>query len=198
MRIELTRRAFVASGLAALAAPLQAEVRAYELVAERSDVTFIFTAGGTRQTGTLPVSTAEIFVNTGDLVRSSAEVTADIRNIRAGVPFVADAIKSPDLLDAANHPIVRFTSNRIRLGAQGRISDGATIEGDLTLRGVMRPIALNAVLTRPADSAADDLSLLTIRLNGTLSRRDFGATGYAALADDRVDLDIRAEIKAMI
>jgi polyisoprenoid-binding protein YceI len=82
------------------------------------------------------------------------------------------------------------------LGAQGRISEGASIEGQLTLRGVTRPLDLDAVLSRPAGSAPDDLSVLTIRLTGRLSRSAFGATGYPQMVADEVELDIRAEIRA--
>ena len=47
-----------------------------------------------------------------------------------------------------------------------------------------------------AGTAPDDLSRLFVRLNGSLSRNAFGATGFADLAEDRVDLNIRAEIVA--
>ncbi|MGA9433304.1 MAG: YceI family protein, partial [Roseobacter sp.] len=102
----------------------------------------------------------------------------------------------PELLDAENHPLVRFSSTAVRLGARGRISEGAIISGDLTLRGVTQPIALQATLSRPAGTPPDDLSVLYIKLNGALSRAAYGATGYASLAEDRVELDIRAEIRA--
>lgn len=196
MQNPLTRRHFIAASLAFAASPAQAARRAYELVAAGSRIAFIFTSSGAAQTGTVPVSTADIVVDTSNLTRSSAAVTADIRKVSSGLVFITQAIKSADLLDAANHPVVRFTSTAIRLGAQGRISAGAEIDGNLTLRGVTRPITLQATLTRPAGTAPDDLSLLYIQLKGALSRSDYGATGYAGLADDQVDLDIRAELRA--
>lgn len=196
MRIVLTRRMMMAAGLASCASAALATQQAYELVAEGSQVSFIFTAGGATQTGTIPVETADITVDTRDLTRSDAEVTADIRNITSSIIFITQAIKSPELLDAGNYPLVRFSSTAIRLGAQGRISDGAVILGDLTLRGVTQPIELQATLSRPAGTPPDDLSVLYIRLNGALSRAAYGATGYASLAEDRVELDIAAEIRA--
>lgn len=196
MGVRLTRRVLLAGGLASLATAAPAQVQGYELVAQGSKVSFIFTASGTRQTGNVPVQTADIIINTANLVQSKATVTADIRNVSSGLIFITQAIKSPDLLDAERHPIVRFQSKRIRLGARGRISEGAEIDGDLTLRGVTRPITLRATLSRPAGTPSDDLSVLFIQLNGHLSRSAFGASGYSGLAEDRVDLDIRAEIRA--
>lgn len=196
MHIHLTRRHFIAGGLAFAASPARAARRTYELVPTGSRIAFVFTASGTAQTGTVPVSTADITVDTRNLTRSSADVTADIRNVSSGLVFITQAIKSADLLDAANHPTVRFTSTKIRLGAKGRISAGAEIDGNLTLRGITKPITLQAALSRPAGTKPDDLSILYIKLNGTLRRSDFGASGYPGLAEDQVALDIQAELRA--
>ena len=198
MGSELTRRAMIAGAICALARPVTAQSRAYQLVASGSSITFFFTTGGTRQSGRVSIDTAEISVDTSNLSRSRATVTADIRSISTGLVFFTEAIKSPELLDAAAHPIVRFRSRAVRLGARGRISEGAQIDGDLTLRGVERPITLDATLSRPARTPPDDLSVLFVHLSGSLNRRDYGATGYAGLADDRVDLDIRAEIRLRV
>lgn len=196
MPVILCRRTLIASGLAAWATSSLAASRSYELVAEGSRVSFTFTANGIENSGTIPIETADISVDTGNLDRSRAAVTADVRKIRTGLIFVTEAIKSTELLNAEAHPTVSFTSNRVQLGAQGRISEGARIDGSLTLRGVTRPITLDATLSRPPGTRPDDLSVLYIRLTGTLSRSAYGASGYAGLADDAVALDIRAEIRA--
>lgn len=193
---SLTRRRMIASGLAAVVATKAAPAsRQYSLYKDGSTITFLFTTSGNTQTGTVPIDTADIWVNTADLARSSADVTADIRQVRTGLIFITQAIKSPELLDAANHPLVRFTSTEIRLGSGGRISNGAQIDGMLRLRGVTLPITLDATLSRPAGTATDALDKLYVQLTGGLSRADYGATGFVGLAEDRVDLDIRAEIR---
>jgi polyisoprenoid-binding protein YceI len=195
MPIRLSRRTLIASGLAAWATSAFSAGKSYELVAEGSRVSFIFTLSGAPNSGTIPIKTADIRVDPENLARSTATVTADVRNIRSGLFFITEAIKSAELLDAERHPTVRFTSNRMQLGAKGRISEGARIDGELTLRGVTRPITLDATLSRPPGTKPDDLSVLYIRLTGTLSRSEYGATGYAGLADDTVSLDILAEIR---
>lgn len=195
MSLQLSRRLLITAGLASWATAGLAASQRYDLVQERSRVAFIFTVSGASQTGTVPIRSADIRVDTRNLARSSADVTADIRNARAGMLFVTQALLSPSVLDAENHPIVRYKSTRITLGRAGRISDGARIDGELTLRGVTRPLQLAASLTRPAGTAPDDLSVLNIRLTGMLSRAAFGATGYPKLVDDPVNLDISAEIQ---
>ncbi len=194
--MTLSRRMLIAGGLIACAMPAQAAPRRYDLWSQTSSVSFIFSANGTTQTGTVPVTSADIRVDTGNLANSTADVSADIRAAKTGLLFVTQALLGPSVLDAKNHPIVRFRSTRIVLGTQGRISEGAGIEGQLTLRGVTRPLKLDAVLSRPSGSAPDDLSVLMIRLTGRLSRAAFGATGYPQMVADPVDLDIRAELRA--
>lgn len=196
MSLLISRRMLLAAGLASWATKGLAAARPYDLVAERSRVSFIFSFNGAAQTGTVPVRTADIRVDPNNLAASSADVTTDIRQAKAGLLFVKQALLSPSVLDAENHPIVRYTTTRIILGARGRISEGAQVDGALTLRGVTRALRLNAELTRPAGTAANDLSVLNIRLTGALSRSEFGAAGFPKLAADRVDLDILAEIRA--
>ncbi|WP_338469248.1 YceI family protein [Roseobacter fucihabitans] len=191
----MTRRLFVIAGLTSLTGQAQAGATPYDLVAEKSRIAFNFKVSGSPQTGTVPVRTADIRVDIANLSASSADVTTDIRRAKAGVLFVTQALLSPSVLDAQNHPIVRFQSTKILLGSAGRISEGARIEGKLTLRGTTLPLVLNAQLTRPAGTAADDLSVLNINLTGALSRIRFGATGYPNLVEDQVDLDIFAEIR---
>jgi len=199
MARPLTRRMIIAGILAAATTSHAASgLRPYTLHPGGSQITFLFDTNGTTQTGTVPVRMADIRIDTTNLARSTAEVTADIRKLRTGLLFITQAIKSPELLDAKAHPLVRFQSTEIRLGARGRISEGAEIDGLLTLRGVTRPLTLSATLSRPAGTKADDLDTLYVRLKGSISRSDYGATGYPGLAEDRVNLDIRAEIRANV
>ena len=195
MRIILTRRKAIAGALAVLALPAYAAPQPYVLVKDRSTISFGFDASGAPQTGTVPVETANISVDPRNLAASSARVTADVRQASTGLIFATQAMKSKAVLDADNHPIVSFTSQSIQLGARGRISEGAKITGRLTLRGVTKTLELDAVLSRPAGSSPDDLSVLFVKLSGALSRSAFGATGFADLVADTVTLDIRAEIR---
>lgn len=196
MSLQISRRLLIISGLASCATAGLAATQQYDLVQEKSRVSFSFSVSGNTQTGTVPVRDADIRVDTANLARSSADVTADIRGAKTGLVFVTQALLSPSVLDADTHPLVRYASSKIVLGRAGRISEGAQVEGRLTLRGVTRPLTLSASLTRPAGSPANDLSVLNIRLTGTLSRTAFGAVGYPKLVADPVDLDITAEIRS--
>ncbi|WP_299204811.1 YceI family protein [uncultured Tateyamaria sp.] len=168
----------------------------YRLGTGGATITYTFMLNGAPVKGTVPVNQADLTVDPNNLDKSTALVSADVRRARTGLIFATEALKSPSVLDAQNHPTARFRSTRVKLGAGGRLSDGATLEGDLTLRGVTRRIRFDAGLFRARGSAAEDFSTLTVMLKGRIDRREFGAIGYANLVDDTVGIDIVAEITA--
>ena len=190
------RRHFIALGLASLATPAFAAPRAYRLSGAGATITYTFHLNGAAIKGTVPIDTANLRIDTSNLAASTADVTADVRRARTGLILATEALKSSSVLNAAAFPLARFTSTRIRLGSRSRLSDGAVIDGLLTLRGETRPVRFDANLFRPRGSAPGDFSALTVDLSGTINRRDFGATGYGDLVDDTVAIAISAEISA--
>ena len=193
---RLTRRTLLA-GLATL--PLTRAARAgrrpYRLVPSGTSVDFTFDLSGIAQSGTMPIQSADIQIDLADLANSRVNVILNVARARTRLPFARKPMLSAEVLDAARFPTIHFVSTQIQLGEGGRISRGAKVTGDLTLRGVTRPITLQAELYRRPGSAADSLDDLSIRLTGALNRHDFGASGFADLVQDTVGLDIRAEIK---
>lgn len=168
----------------------------YRLGSGGATITYTFMLNGAPVKGTVPVSQADLTVDPNNLDKSTALVSADVRRARTGLIFATEALKSPSVLDAQNHPTARFRSTGVKLGPGGRLSNGAMLEGDLTLRGVTRRIRFDAGLFRPRGSSAEDFSTLTVMLKGRIDRREFGATGYANLVDNTVGIDIAAEITA--
>ncbi|WP_299654500.1 YceI family protein [uncultured Tateyamaria sp.] len=166
----------------------------YRLGTGGATITYTFMLNGAPVKGSVPISQADLRVDPDNLAASTAVVRADVRRARTGLIFATEALKSPSVLDANTHPTASFRSTRVRLGPGGRISDGATLDGDLTLRGVTRPVRFDAGLFRARGSAAGDFRALTVMLKGRVDRRDFGATGYADLVENTVGIDIVAEI----
>ncbi len=192
----LSRRTVLA-GLAALpiVRPALAALQPYELVQDGTSVDFIFALSGITQSGSMPIQSADIQIDLGNLPNSSVAVVLSVADARTNIPFARKPMLSESVLDAATFPTIQFKSTNILLGEGGRISRGAKIVGDLTVRDITRPIALQANLFRERGSATDSLNDLSIRLTGALNRHDFGASGYADLVQDTVGLDIQARIK---
>ncbi len=196
--MHITRRTILHYALATglMTGPTLAAPRRYSLRADGARIAFAFSLNGQTQTGTAPLQSADLRIDTDNLASSTADVTADISKARTGLFFATEALKSASVLDTRTYPTARFVSTQVHLGPSGRLSEGAFLEGALTLRGVTRKIRFNADLFRPAGSNRDELEQLEVRLKGQFDRRDFGAIGYADLVDPIVGLDIHAKISA--
>ena len=181
-----------AIALALGAAAAQADMRRYALEAEGSTVGFTYTAEGRSWEGSMPVERAEIGIDFDDVRRTEARVTLDASGARAGFIFATQAMKSPAVLDTQRHPTIAFRSTRVTPGGSG-----AVMEGDLTIRGVTRPVRLSARFARAPGAAPGDLERLTILLTGAIDRTDFGATGYPGQVGDRIGLRILAAIRRL-
>lgn len=177
-----------AAGLG-LVTPARAAARRYVLDAARSTVRFETDFGPDKITGNMPVSAADVILDFANVANCRVAVRLDVSTASASFPFAAQALKGPKVLDAASHPEIIFQSTAVT-----RNGDGARVAGDITIRGVTRPIVLDATIYRQSGTAAGDLSHLSVHLTGRVRRSDFGATGWADMVDDEVRIDILARI----
>lgn len=103
---------------------------------------------------------------------SKVEVTINAGSFSTGFAYRDGRIANfPDLLNAAGFPEITFTSNRVTSQGNGR----HWIDGELTARGVTRPVRLDAQLIGFSD---DDEYGARVGFTATanLDRRDFGMT----------------------
>ena len=135
---------------------------------------------------------------TGEIVvaeepgQSTAEVTIDMASVESGSQARDDHLRSADFFDTAHHPVATFS---------GRASDWQGTEGmlagELTIRGVTRPVTLQAgYLGHVADPWGGQRAIFTAE--GTLNREDWGLTWNMPLDGGGllVSKDIRIEIAA--
>jgi polyisoprenoid-binding protein YceI len=80
-----------------------------------------------------------LFFDPEDPARSSAEVTIDARGLWSGEPNRDTHLKSVDFLDVESHPTITFRGKNPRLVG----ADRALFPGELTIRGVTRPVTLD-------------------------------------------------------
>jgi polyisoprenoid-binding protein YceI len=173
-----------------IASPAGAAPTTCGLEPEESSVGFETDFGPDHITGTCTVNRADLTVDFDRLANTQVAVTPDTRRATASFPFVAQAMKGPKVLDSATWPEITFVSSSVH-----RAEDAALVDGALTIRGITRPVTLQASLYRQRGTAEGDLSQLTIRLTGAVNRSDYGATGWSDMVGDQVRLDILARIR---
>jgi polyisoprenoid-binding protein YceI len=103
-------------------------------------------------------------------------------------------LKSGDFFDVAQHPEMRFVSTKAE-----RTGDGWTLTGDLTIRGVTKPVTLTVV----EEGAGVDPwgnQKVAFSATGRFNRTDFGLTWNAALEAGGVLVseDVKVAIDAQL
>lgn len=110
-----------------------------------------------------------------NLAGSSVAVEIDAASVHTGIEARDEHLKSADFFDVTQYPTIRFNSTRVEpVGL-----DQAWVHGDLTLRGVTRPVMLDVRWTGPSQ-LEDQGKIYTsygFQSKATLNREDFGM-GY--------------------
>ncbi|HEY6067403.1 MAG TPA: YceI family protein [Gaiellaceae bacterium] len=98
---------------------------------------------------------------------------------------LAAHLQTPDFFDAERHPELRFESSDLE--ASG---DRLTVRGDLTIKGVTKPVELHGSVTEVVTDAYGR-DRIGLRLETTVDRNEFGVSwnvplpsGQPALADE--------------
>ena len=195
-RSVLTALSGLALGLS-VGSPIRAAPARYRLDPDASSVGFTYTIAGTDQSGTMAIDKTDITLDPAHLSLARIDILLNVADVRTPTFIATRALRSASVLDVARFPTMRFTSTGVTLAQDGRLSGGAYISGQLTLRDVTRPIRLRADFFRQRGAGPNDLHRLSVHLTGQLNRSHYGATGYGDLVGDVVRLDIRAAIIAL-
>jgi polyisoprenoid-binding protein YceI len=128
-------------------------------------------------------------VDDADLTRSTVDVVVHTPSIEMLDKQQTSMLKEAEFFDVANFPEITFRSIRIE-----RTGDSSLrIEGELTLRGITRPMTLGASVTARRPDAAPGRRFATFRAEGSLMRSEYGMTKYIDFVGDKVDIAIRAD-----
>lgn len=100
-------------------------------------------------------------------------------------------LKTADFFDSANHPAATFRASGIRLVDR----DTANIFGNLTLRGVTRPIVIRADFNQAGINPADKQYSIGFDGEAKIKRSDFGINYGLPLLGEVVTLHFEAEFK---
>ena len=119
----------------------------------------------------------------------TVDIVIDAKSVDTGYATFNEHIQGEDFLDTAKYPTATFKSTKVIFKGD----KPAKIEGNLTLKGVTKPVTLTVtsfqsmphpMLKKPAIGA----NAFTV-----VKRSDFGAGKYAPYVGDEVRIDIALE-----
>jgi len=135
-----------------------------------------------------------IVLDEANPARSSVEVEVDAASVDTREEQRDGHLRSPDFFHAEQHPTITFRSTRV----EPTSANAAEVHGDLTIRGVTRPIVFDATLLgRAKNPWGQEVAGFEVR--GKVNRKEFGLNWNAALetggflVGDEVNLEIDVE-----
>jgi polyisoprenoid-binding protein YceI len=131
-----------------------------------------------------------------DVTKSKVEATIDASTIDTREPKRDEHLKSPDFFDVAKYPTITFKSTKVEKDG----SDGLRVSGDLTMRGVTKPVVLKVV--GPTAPIVDPWGASRRGVSATtkLDRFDYGVAwskvleGGGAVVGKEVAIELETEL----
>jgi len=143
--------------------------------------------GFSRLYGMVGAITGTLRIDPARPQQAAVQIDIPLSGLTVTSPAFGKHLQTPDLFDTAKFPTARFVSRNVAVGGQQ-----ATITGDLTLRGVTKPLTLRAHFHGAGTNPMSKAATIGFSAEGELKRSDFGL-GYAVPAvSDTVKLEITA------
>lgn len=121
--------------------------------------------------------------------KAKLDVTIPINSLTTVNPDLTKHLSSPDFFDVAKFPEARFVSTSVRV-----TGTRAVIMGDLTIKGITKPITLNATFVGAGRGVpqAGGKETVGFHATGQVNRGDFGMGGFLVMVPDPIQLELTA------
>ena len=147
--------------------------------------------GFTNFSGFFSGASGTLQLDPAKLSATKLEVSIPVSSVLTTVSVLDDELKGDKWFDAAKFANATFTSTSVTSTGAG----AATINGDLTLHGVTKPITLKAHLVGSGVNPLDKTFTVGFEATGTIKRSDFDVKQYLPLLGDEVHLTIAGNFK---
>ena len=131
----------------------------------------------------------------GDLTKARGKVTVDIRSLNTRNEQRDTHLRSADFFDVEKYPTMTFEVTSI----EQLEGESYLVRGDLTIKDVTRPIALDATIEGRVPDPFGAIERLGVSATGQLNRMDFGlnwdgVAGAVPFASHTIKLSLDGEI----
>ncbi len=133
--------------------------------------------------------------NPADPSTAKISATIEVATVNTREPKRDDHLRSGDFFDAAKFPQMTFTSTKVEKVSATK----AKVTGNLTLRGVTKPVTLDVEYTAPVKSPWGQ-TVVGANATGKINRQDFGVAfnksleAGGVLVGDEVTIQLELEL----
>ncbi len=121
--------------------------------------------------------------------KGSVDITIDTRSVSTGSPTFNEHIQGEDFFDTARYPTATFKSTRVVFDGEKPVR----IEGELTLKGVTRPVTLTVTSFAAKPHPMLRKEALGANAWTVVRRSEFGLGKYVPAVGDEVKIEIALE-----
>jgi polyisoprenoid-binding protein YceI len=130
-----------------------------------------------------------IALDTGDTADGQTMVLIRAASLDTRGAFIENMLKSESFFDVENHPEILFVSN----GFKWTGPESAVLKGQLTMRGITKPVIFNVTLTALDDKQVKLAEKILVKATTTINRADFGMDTLASMVNNDVQLCMSVE-----
>ncbi len=127
--------------------------------------------------------------------RTTVDIHIDAASLNTKEAQRDGHLKSPDFLDVANYPVVRFQSTKVEQTS----NDSGKLYGNLTIRDITKPVVLDVEYAGQAQSPWGTVSA-GFSASTSINRKDWGLNWNQALetggvlVGDKIQIEIELEL----
>lgn len=110
-------------------------------------------------------------------------------SLETGNTLIENMIKGESFFDTEHYPEVLFVSN----GFRWKGADAAVLTGNLTIRGITRPVTFDVTLTPVKTVKSGSTNRILVKATTTINRSDFGMESLDSMVDHDVKLCMTVE-----
>ena len=163
----------------------------WRIDASHSELSFRIRHYVSRVRGTFGKWSGTVVADPSNLAAGSVEVTIDASTIDTNHEKRDSDLRSENFFDVAAHPTITFRSTKVDVKGTE-----LTVHGDLTLRGITKPVVLTGTFIGVSRDGSRER--IGFEARTTINRVDYGVTWNRALEGGGVMLGDQVEIEMVI
>ena len=133
-----------------------------------------------------------IKVDNAKPANSSVNVTIPLSSVNTNVPALDKEFQEEAWFNAAKYPNITFKSTKVETKDKKHFK----ITGDLTVKGITKPVVLDAVLNKQGEHPMAKVPAIGFNATTSFNRSDFGLGNYVPNVGDTITVNITTEATA--
>lgn len=132
---------------------------------------------------------ADLTFDADKVENSKVNVSMEANSLDSGVEEFDGHLYGDKWFDVAKFPSITFVSTGVKDNGDGALA----ITGDLTIKGVTKPVTMDAKLNKAGVNPIKKIAALGFSATAAIKRSEWGLGEFAPMVSDAVEISIETE-----